>query len=420
MAAFRLPQKCLPFLFTRSQGPLLQARSLNLHEYQSKDLMLNYGVTIQKFQTADTPERAGAAAKELGVPEVVLKAQILAGGRGKGRFSSGLVGGVKVTRDLESIEGLARDMINHRLVTKQTNSNGVEVKKVMVAEALDIARETYLAILMDPATQGPVLVGSPDGGVDIEEIAEKNPERIFKIPVDIMKGITMDQALLMAKNLEFKDGLRDTAATQIMKLYDLFCGVDATQVEINPFGETPDGRVVCFDAKVNFDDTAKYRQKEIFSREDTSEKDEREVEATLHNLNYIGMNGNIGCLVNGAGLAMATMDIIKLHKGEPANFLDVGGAVNESQVLSAFKLLTADPQVRAILVNVFGGIVSCATIASGIIAACKEMELHIPLIVRLEGSNVDKARSLLEDSDLPIIPAKDLSDAAAKAVASLT
>lgn len=381
--------------------------------------MTEHGVNVQKFTVAENTSAAQDAAWDLGVREVVLKAQILAGGRGKGVFSSGLQGGVKVTTDLASIRDLSEQMLGHKLKTKQTTGDGVTVKKVMVAEALDITRETYLAIVMDRAYEGPVLVGSPAGGVDIEEVAASTPEKIFKIPIDIFDGISTEQAKQMAENLEFKGVALEEATRQIKALYEMFTKVDATQVEINPFGETPDGQVVCFDAKINFDDNAKFRQKEIFAQEDSSENDPREVEAVKHNLNYIGMTGNIGCLVNGAGLAMATMDIIKLHKGEPANFLDCGGGLQEESVLNAFKLLNSDPQVKAILVNIFGGIVDCATVARGIITACKEIKMTLPVVVRLEGFNVDKARRLLKESGLTFTAADDFEDVARKAVAHL-
>ncbi|CAI8031654.1 Succinate--CoA ligase [GDP-forming] subunit beta, mitochondrial (Fragment) [Geodia barretti] len=334
-------------------------------------------------------------------------------------------------------------MIGYNLKTKQTTGDGVTVRKVMVAESLDISRETYFAIVLDRSMQGPVLVGSPEGGVDIEEVAASRPERIFKTPVDITVGVTDKQASEMAKNLEFTGPALEEAARQIKSLYRLFCGVDATQVEINPLGETSEGEVVCFDAKINFDDSAKFRQREIFAMEDTAESDPREVEAARYDLNYIGMTGDIGCLgiytfqvvkqvtqhplslslslppVNGAGLAMATMDIIKLHNGQPANFLDVGGGVNEKQVLNAFRIITNDPQVKAILVNIFGGIVDCTTIANGIVGACREIQLRMPLVVRLEGTNSVKARQILDESGLPIQAASDLADAANKVVASL-
>uniref|UniRef100_A0A2K6TED2 Succinate--CoA ligase [ADP-forming] subunit beta, mitochondrial n=1 Tax=Saimiri boliviensis boliviensis TaxID=39432 RepID=A0A2K6TED2_SAIBB len=369
-------------------------RWLNLQEYQSKKLMSDNGVRVQRFFVADTANEALEAAKRLNAKEIVLKAQILAGGRGKGVFNSGLKGGVHLTKDPNVVGQLAKQMIGYNLATKQTPKEGVKVNKVMVAEALDISRETYLAILMDRSCNGPVLVGSPQGGVDIEEVAASNPELIFKEQIDIFEGIKDSQAQRMAENLGFVGPLKSQAADQITKLYNLFLKVDATQVEVNPFGETPEGQVVSFDAKINFDDNAEFRQKDIFAMDDKSENEPIENEAAKYDLKYIGLDGNIAsCLVshlhftvNGAGLAMATCDIIFLNGGKPANFLDLGGGVKEAQVYQAFKLLTADPKVEAILVNIFGGIVNCAIIANGITKACRELELKVPLVVRLEGA----------------------------------
>ncbi|XP_069499890.1 succinate--CoA ligase [GDP-forming] subunit beta, mitochondrial isoform X2 [Ambystoma mexicanum] len=398
---------------------LTSRRWLNLQEYQSKKLMADHGVTVQRFFVADNPNEALEAAKRLKAREIVLKAQILAGGRGKGTFTSGLKGGVHLTKNPDDIGPLTKQMIGYNLTTKQTPQEGVKVNKVMVAEALDIARETYLAILMDRACNGPVLVGSPQGGVDIEEVAANSPELIFKEEIDIFEGVKECQAMRMADNLGFKGPLQHQAADQIKKLYNLFLKVDATQVEINPFGETPEGQVVCFDAKINFDDNAEFRQKEIFAMDDTSESDPIESEAARYDLKYIGLDGNIACFVNGAGLAMATCDIIDLYGGKPANFLDLGGGVKEAQVYQAFKMLTADPKVEAILVNIFGGIVNCAIIANGITKACRELGLKVPLVVRLEGTNVQEAKRILSESGLPISAASDLDDAAKKAVASI-
>ncbi|KAM6121162.1 succinate--CoA ligase [GDP-forming] subunit beta, mitochondrial [Pterocles gutturalis] len=398
---------------------LTPRRWLNLQEYQSKKLMADHGVTVQRFFVADSANDALEAAQRLKAKEIVLKAQILAGGRGKGIFNSGLKGGVHLTKDPKTVEQLAKQMIGYNLSTKQTPKNGVTVKKVMVAEALDISRETYFAILMDRACNGPVMVGSPQGGVDIEEVAVTSPELIFKEQIDIFEGIKDHQALQMAKNLGFKGPLQQQAADQIKKLYNLFLKIDATQVEVNPFGETPEGQVVCFDAKINFDDNAEFRQKEIFAMDDKSENEPIENEAAKYDLKYIGLDGNIACFVNGAGLAMATCDIISLNGGKPANFLDLGGGVKEAQVYQAFKLLTADPKVEAILVNIFGGIVNCAIIANGITKACRELELKVPLVVRLEGTNVHEAQRILSESGLPITAANDLEDAARKAVASV-
>jgi len=398
----------------------VQKRYLNLQEYQSKKLMARYGVNIQRFEVASTVQEAVDSAHHLiqGVKELVIKAQILAGGRGKGTFSSGLKGGVHLTTNPKDVEGFAMGMLGHRLVTKQTPEEGVLVQKITVAQALDIARETYLAILMDRDSNGPVVVASPEGGMDIEEVAEKFPDKIFKEAIDIEAGLTNEQALRLAGNLGFNEELSGHAALQIKRLYNLFIGVDATQVEVNPFGETPDGQVVCFDAKINFDDNAEFRQKPIFDMDDKAETDPREVQAAKYNLSYIGMDGNIACLVNGAGLAMATMDIIKLHGGNPANFLDLGGGIREDGVFQAFKIITSDKRVKAILVNIFGGIVDCAVIAKGITKANAGLDLGVPIIVRLEGTNVTEARRILDSSGMLIETADNLEDAAIKAVAA--
>lgn len=394
---------------------------LNLQEYQSKSLMKDYNVNVQKFHIVDKSADALDAANDLlntCAKELVIKAMILAGGRGKGTFDNGFKGGVHLTKDPKKVTALCESMLGHRLVTKQTPPEGVKVNKVMVAEALDIERETYFAILMDREHNGPVMVGSPAGGMDIEEVAATTPELIFKEAIDIEKGMSEDQAMKMAGNLKFEGDKQKAAADQIMRLYDLFLAVDATQVEINPLGETDDGQVVCFDAKVNFDDNAEFRQKKIFEMEESEESDPREVEAAAHGLSYISMDGNIACLVNGAGLAMATMDMIQHCGGKPANFLDLGGGVQEQQVFKAFEIIKSVPQVDAILVNIFGGIVNCVTIAKGIVKAGRELDLKTPLVVRLEGSNVDEARKILAECGLPITTADGFKQAAEKVVAS--
>jgi len=395
-------------------------RKLNLQEFSSKELMEKHGLAVQRFKVAETGQEGVDGAQYLldtGASELVIKAQILAGGRGKGTFDSGFKGGVHLTKDPKEVGSLVASMVGNRLTTKQTAPEGVEVKKVMVAHALDIERETYLAVLLDRAFNGPVLVGSPDGGMDIEEVAEKTPERIFTMPIDINDGISRDQAVEMAKNLNFEGEKIITAAEQIEKLYNLFIAVDATQVEINPFGETTEGEVVCFDAKINFDDNAAYRQKEIFAMGDTAESDPREVDAEQFGLNYIGLDGQIGCLVNGAGLAMATMDIVKLEGGEPANFLDLGGGVQEQGVYEAFRIITSDPRVKTILVNIFGGIVNCEVIARGINRAYAELGITVPVVCRLEGTNVDSAKAILAASGNPVEAADSMQEAAQKAVA---
>uniref|UniRef100_A0A646QIT6 Succinate--CoA ligase [GDP-forming] subunit beta, mitochondrial n=1 Tax=Hemiscolopendra marginata TaxID=943146 RepID=A0A646QIT6_9MYRI len=399
--------------------PSVPTRCLNLLEYQSKKLLAENGVNVQHFRVVENSKEAKDVAKNFKVKEFVIKAQILAGGRGLGHFDNGFKGGVHITKDSNQVVPLVEKMVGHNLITKQTPEQGIPVKKVMVAESVNIDRETYLAILMDRTNNGPVVVASPDGGMDIEEVAKKNPDAIKTVPIDIFEGMTNGLATELAEWLKFQGKMKLKAAKQIQKLWELFLKVDATQIEINPLAETPDGEVVCIDAKLNFDDNAQFRQREIFGLEDSTETDPREVEAAKYNLNYIGMDGNIACLVNGAGLAMATMDIIKLHGGIPANFLDVGGSVKEEQVYHAFQILTSDHRVKAVLVNVFGGIVNCATIANGIINACKSINLEIPLVVRLEGTNVLEAKRLLKESGLRIIPAEDLDDAARKAVTSI-
>ncbi|KAE9417531.1 hypothetical protein Angca_006825, partial [Angiostrongylus cantonensis] len=408
-----------------------QIRFLNLQEHQSKELLNRHGCSVQKFIVAASKQEAEEKMKVLGAMfvsficdgniEYVVKAQILAGGRGKGRFVNGRsdLGGVFITTNRSEALKSVDEMVGKNLVTKQTSRDGVKVRKVMIAEGVPIKRETYVAILMDQKSNGPVVVVSPAGGVDIEEVAAVTPDLIFKVPVDINVGITDAQTLMIAKNLKFSGHLATTAAKEIKRLYDLFIDVDATQIEINPFAETEDGRVFCIDAKMNFDDSAAFRQKEVFAMEDWSEQDSRELEAHKHRLNYVGLKGNIACLVNGAGLAMATMDIIKLKGGEPANFLDVGGSVTEEQVFHAFRIITSDPRVKCVLVNIFGGIVNCATIANGVVSACRKISLEVPLVVRLEGTNVGEARHILQNSGLPIITANNLSDAAEKAVAAL-
>jgi len=398
----------------------MQARELNLHEYSSKALMDKYGVRTQKWRLATTPEEAESAAKDLACGELVVKAQILAGGRGKGHFDNGFKGGVHLCKTGNEARQLAEKMLGHRLITKQTSAEGTHVNKLMIAQSVDLARELYFAILMDRAYKGPVLVASVQGGMDIETVAHETPDLIFKEPVDITTGVKPEQTRRLAQKLGFttEEKIAD-AQKQMTALYDLFIKTDATQVEVNPFAETTDGKVYAVDAKINFDDNASFRQKDIFAQGDDSEEDPREVAANKVGLNYVGMDGNIGCMVNGAGLAMATMDIIKLYKGSPANFLDVGGGANEQQVTEAFKILTSDKNVKAILVNIFGGIMRCDTIAQGIIAAAKQVKLSIPLVVRLEGTNVALGKDLLEKSGLPIITANNLDEAAQKAVAAI-
>ena len=406
-------------------APVVGRRNLNLHEHDSKMLMDRFGVTTQRWRLARSKAEALKAStdlvKETEAPELVVKAQILAGGRGKGHFKeTQFKGGVHLCKTPQQAADLADEMLGKHLVTKQTGPDGSLVQKVMIAESVELKRELYFALLMDRAYNGPVMVASTEGGMDIEQVAETKPEAIHKDAINIATGMSEVQATGMAKRLGFNtpEKIKD-AATQMRRLYDLFIKLDATQVEINPLSEIASGQVYAVDAKINFDDSAAYRQQEVFALHDGRDDDPREVQAEKIGVNYVGMDGSIGCMVNGAGLAMATMDIIKLHKGDPANFLDVGGGASEEQVKDAFKLITMDPRVKVILVNILGGIVKCDTIANGIINAVRDIGLKMPLVVRLAGTNVDLGNKILKDSGLPIITASDLDDAAKKAVAAM-
>jgi succinyl-CoA synthetase beta subunit len=379
--------------------------------------MAKFGVAVQRNRVISAASEADAAVAALGpVKEYVVKAQVHAGGRGKGFFKeNGFKGGVHVVKEGSEAASIAQQMLGHTLVTKQTGEAGVPVNKVMIAQALDIAKEYYFAILLDRAYGGPVIVASSEGGVDIEEVAESNPDAIIKEPIDIMTGPSPGQLLALAEKLGFGAKSQE-AADQMAALYKLFEASDCTQVEINPFVETPEGDIVSFDAKLAFDDNASFRQEEIFAMRDTTEEDPREVEASKHDLNFIGLDGSIGCLVNGAGLAMATLDIITMHGGSPANFLDVGGGATEGQVKAALTILKNDPNVKSVLVNIFGGIMKCDTIANGVVAAAKSVNIDIPIVIRLAGTNAEIGERILNESGLNFITAHNLDDAAAKAV----
>jgi succinyl-CoA synthetase beta subunit len=410
-----------------NQTPALATpvRYLDLHEYQSKGLMSQYGVRVQKGEMAETAQATSAIAQRMvseGVEDLVVKAQVHAGGRGKGVFDTGFKGGVHVLTGPSRAEDLADragKMFGNYLITKQTPPAGQLVKKVLVHEGISFDRELYFAILMDRQHHGPVIVASLQGGVDIEEVAAKDPAALITVPVDIMAGLQPAETEMLATALGFTGEAHRDAQEQMKHLYDLFIGCDATQVEINPLVQTKEGLVYCVDAKIGFDENASFRQKEVFAMRDTSMEDPREVAASKFDLNYIGLDGSIGCMVNGAGLAMATMDIIQLHGGTPANFLDVGGGANEEQVEEAFKILTADANVKGLLVNIFGGIMKCDVIATGIVNAAKKVGLDMPLVVRLEGTNVEQGVQILKDSGLPIITALNLDEAAKKAVESI-
>ena len=368
---------------------------------------------------AATAQEAAQTARNMGLSQYVVKAQVHAGGRGKGTFKNGFKGGVHVVKSVEEVEEVAGKMLNQVLVTKQTGETGKLVSKIMVAEAVDLKKECYFAILQDRARECPVIVASTEGGMDIEEVAATRPEAIIREHIDPALGILPFQALKIAVALGLTGPLLRQATKLITNVYKLFTALDCSLVEINPLVVTTDDRVCALDAKFNFDDNALYRHPEIMEMRDETEEDPREVEAGKYDLNYIGLDGNIGCMVNGAGLAMATMDIIKYYGGEPANFLDVGGSATEEMVTNAFRILTSDKNVKALLVNIFGGIMRCDVIAQGIVAAAKNIDMKIPLVVRLEGTNVEIGKKILADSGISIIPADNLDEAAQKAVVAV-
>jgi len=389
---------------------------MNIHEYQARELLQKFGVATMRGKVASTPDEAEQIARELGGTNLVVKAQIHAGGRGKGVFTNGFKGGVHLVKSAKDAREVASKMIGQTLVTHQTGPQGRVVRKVLVAESAQIAREIYFAILRDRATAAPLIVASTEGGVEIETVAAKSPEKIIRESIDPLAGLQPFQTRKVAKQLKI-EASQSKAATKLFDgLYRAFIGCDCSMVEINPLVVTTKGEVVALDAKFNFDDNALYRHPEIAAMRDITEEDPREVEASKHGLNYIGLDGNIACLVNGAGLAMATMDIIKFYGGNPANFLDVGGGATEEQVTEAFKILISDKNVQAILVNIFGGIMKGDIIAQGIINAAKTVKLGVPVVVRLEGTNVERGKQLLEESGLALIAADDLADAAQKAV----
>jgi succinyl-CoA synthetase beta subunit len=392
---------------------------MNIHEYQAKELFEKFGVATPKGKVASTAEEAGAAARELGGEGLVVKAQIHAGGRGKGTFKNGLKGGVHLVNTAEEAQEVAGKMLGQTLVTHQTGPDGKLVSKVLVAKSVDIAKEYYFAILLDRANSRHSIIASTEGGVNIEEVAEKTPEKIIKEGIHPTLGLQAYQCRKVAAALGLRGPLMNQAVKLFTALYNLFIKVDCSMVEVNPLAITTDNQLVALDAKFNFDDNALYRQKDVVAMRDKTEEDPREVAASEYNLNYIGLDGNIACLVNGAGLAMATMDIIKFSGGEPANFLDVGGGASKEQVTAAFKIILGDPNVKGILVNIFGGIMDCNIIATGIIAAAQETSLSIPLVVRLEGNNVIAGKKTLAESGLAITGADDLADAAKKIVAAV-
>jgi succinyl-CoA synthetase beta subunit len=432
---------------------------MNIHEYQAKELLQKFAVATTRGKVASTPGEAEAIAGELAGPAaggqplqtsgtetrpdakgsgwatqpvdaigrpsgakrvggggLVVKAQIHAGGRGKGTFTNGFKGGVHIVKSPAEARDVAAKMLGQTLVTHQTGPQGRVVNKVLVAESAQIEREIYFAILLDRATAAPLVVASTEGGVEIEAVAAKSPEKIIREPINPLAGLQPFQRRKLAKELAFEQSQTKAATKLFDGLYRTFIGCDCSMVEINPLVVTKKGDVLALDAKFNFDDNALYRHPEIAAMRDIAEEDPREVEASKHGLNYIGLDGNIACLVNGAGLAMATMDIIKFYGGNPANFLDVGGGATEEQVTEAFKILIADKKVQAILVNIFGGIMKVDVLAQGIISAAKAVKMSVPLVVRLEGTNVERGKRLLKESGLSLIAADDLADAAQKTV----
>ena len=390
---------------------------MNIHEYQAKQLFAEAGVAVPNGTVAQSEQEFDQAISALptGKP-IVVKAQIHAGGRGKGTFTDGFQGGVHVVADGAVAKEKAQAMLNNTLVTKQTGDEGKEVGTVYFTEASDIEKEYYLAVLMDRATSKPVIIASTEGGVDIEEVAESTPEKILKVLVDPALGLRPYQARQIAFGLDLSGDSFKQCVKLVTKLYNFFWMKDCSQVEVNPLVTTPAGDVLALDAKVNFDSNALFRHPDVVELRDLSEEDPKEVEASKFDLNYIALDGNVACMVNGAGLAMATMDIIKHYGGSPANFLDVGGGANEEQVENAFRILVSDDAVKAILVNVFGGIVKCDVIATGIVNAARKLDMKVPLVVRLEGTNVEQGKKILADSGLALEPADSLAEAAEKIV----
>jgi succinyl-CoA synthetase beta subunit len=395
---------------------------MNIHEYQAKELLAKFGVPVPAGIAAMSVEEAVAATTQLPGPLYVVKAQIHAGGRGKGKFVElppEAKGGVRLARSAAEVGAAAADMLGNTLVTIQTGPAGKQVNRLYITDGVDIAKEFYLALLVDRATSRIACVVSTEGGMNIEDVAHNTPEKIHTIAIDPATGIMPHHGRSVAAALELTGDLAKQAAFVLAKLYDAFVGTDAEQMEINPLAVTNDGKLLVLDAKVAFDGNAMFRHKDLMELRDLTEEDPAEIEASKYDLAYIKLDGNIGCMVNGAGLAMATMDIIKLNGEFPANFLDVGGGANKEKVTAAFKIILSDPSVKGILVNIFGGIMKCDIIADGIVAAAKEVNLSVPLVVRLEGTNVQQGKDILANSGLPIVAANDLGDAAKKIVAEV-
>ena len=400
----------------------LRAPGMNIHEYQAKELLAKFGVPVPAGHAAMSVDEAAEAAKKLPGPLWVVKAQIHAGGRGKGKFTElgpDAKGGVRLAKATEEVRANAEEMLGKTLVTIQTGPQGKQVQRLYITDGVDIAKEFYLALLVDRETGRIAVVASTEGGMDIEKVAHDTPEKIETFTIDPATGLMPHHGRAVAAALGLKGDLAKQAGKLMPQLYNAFVGTDASQIEINPLAVTDDGKLLVLDAKVGFDSNAEFRHPELEALRDLTEEDPMEIEASKYDLAYIKLDGNIGCMVNGAGLAMATMDIIKLEGGEPANFLDVGGGASKEKVTAAFKIILSDPAVQGILVNIFGGIMRCDIIAEGIVEAAREVDLRVPLVVRLEGTNVQQGKDILAMSGLPIIAANDLGDAAKKIVAEV-
>ncbi|HZB37133.1 MAG TPA: ADP-forming succinate--CoA ligase subunit beta [Beijerinckiaceae bacterium] len=395
---------------------------MNIHEYQAKAVLREFGVPVSRGKAILSAGDAEAAAKELGGPVWVVKSQIHAGGRGKGRFKepeAGEKGGVRVAKSLDEVKTFVDQMLGRTLVTLQTGAAGKQVNRLYLEEGADIASEFYLSALVDRVTSRIAFVVSTEGGMDIEKVAHDTPEKIVTFSIDPATGIMPHHGRTVAKALGLSGDLAKQTSDLIGKLYRAFIEKDMSLLEINPLIVTKDNRLVCLDAKISFDSNALYRHPDILALRDETEEDKKEIEASKYDLNYIALDGSIGCMVNGAGLAMATMDIIKLYGMEPANFLDVGGGASKEKVTAAFKIITADPKVRGILVNIFGGIMKCDVIAAGVVDAVREVGLQVPLVVRLEGTNVEQGKRIINESGLNVVSANDLDDAAQKIVSAV-
>ncbi len=395
---------------------------MNIHEYQAKELLAKFGVPVPAGYPAMSVDEAVEAAQRLPGPLWVVKAQIHAGGRGKGKFKElgeSAKGGVRLAHSIDEVREHAAEMLGKTLVTVQTGPQGKQVQRLYITDGVDIAKEYYLAILVDRETGRPAIVASTEGGMDIETVAHDTPEKIRTITIDPATGLMPHHGREVAAALGLSGDLAKQASKTLASLYKAFLGTDASQIEITPLAVTDKGQLMVLDAKVGFDNNAEFRHPDLEELRDLTEEDPMEIEASKYDLAYIKLDGNIGCMVNGAGLAMATMDIIKLEGGEPANFLDVGGGASKEKVTAAFKIILSDPAVQGILVNIFGGIMRCDIIAEGVVAAAREVNLHVPLVVRLEGTNVQQGKDILASSGLPIIPANDLGDAARKIVAEV-